>query len=139
MITSVLASVLVLDANARGDVLWRALELPDSDDVVVVTGEQGHTVLAPAEARALWWLAVLADFDLELFDQLLEFQIPDFDSAASGGAKPVSVGAEHELADLLFGIEAVKWVGGGLTEVPKFGGTVLTAGGGEGTVWGDCD
>jgi len=130
----VMSSFLVLDANARCDVLWRALEFPNTDNVVVVTSEEGHAVLRPAQTRALGWLAVLTDFDLELFDELLEFQVPNFDRAAGGGAKPVSVGAEDELGDLLLGIKTVKGVGGGLTEVPELGGTVFATRGSERTI-----
>jgi len=137
--SSLSLSLLVLDANARCDVLWRALEFPNADNVVVVTSEEGHAVLRPAQARALGWLAVLTDFDLELFDELLKFQVPNFDRAAGGGAEPVSVGAEDELGDLLLGIKTVKGVGGGLTEVPELGGTVFATRSSKRTIWRNGD
>lgn len=119
------------------------LELPNSNIAIGVTGEQSQTVHTPAQASALGWLLGLTilrgHVDLELFDKLLLFQIPDFDRRASGGTQPVSVWREDELADFFASVEAVEWVGGGIAKVPELGGTVLATGSGERSIGRDGD
>jgi len=119
------------------------LKLPHSDIAIGVTGEQGQAVHAPAEARALWWRLrftfAVGDLNLELLDELFLFQVPDLDGRAGGSAQPVSVWREHELADLLAGVEAVEWVSGGIAEVPQLGGTVFATGCGERSIGRDSD
>lgn len=131
---------LFSDSNGR----WHlhVLEFPNANNVVSVTSVQSQTVGRPAERSALRWSGVFAvvfagDLDLELFDQGLLFEIPDLDGGSAGGAEPVSVWREDKSGDFIATVQAVQWVLGGVTEVPKFGLTVLASGGGEGSVRGD--
>jgi len=80
------------------------LQFPHSDNAIGVTSEESEAVGAPAETGTFWWRLVgisVANLYLELFDQLLLFEIPDLDAATGGSAQPVSVWTEDELADLL--------------------------------------
>jgi len=77
--------------------------------------------------------------NLELFDEFFLFEVPDSDGWSASGAQPVSVWAENEGGDLVAAFQAVKWVVGGFTQVPKHSFTVLSAGGSQGSVWGDGD
>jgi len=117
------------------------LQLPNPDIAIGVAGEQRQTVHAPAKASALGWrlVVLVADLNLQLFDQLFLLEIPDLDAGAAGSAQPVSVGREDELANFLFGVEAVKGVLGGIAEVPELGSTVFATGSGERSIGRDGD
>jgi len=133
-----------LEAAGDGAVHLNGLELPHSDNVVGVSSEEGQTISRPGEGDAVWcggWLAVLVvgNLDLQLLDELLLLQIPDSDGWAAGGAEPVSVWTEDKSADLVGTLQTVEWVVCALAQVPEHGLTVLSATGGEGSVWGDGD
>ena len=115
-------------------------DAPRTDDVVGVAGEQRLAVGAPRQADALGLAALLADaleLGLELVNLALLLKVEDDDAAGRGGAEPVAVGGEDEGMDLVVGVEGVEVLG--LVEIPEHGGTVLAAGGAEGTVGGDGD
>jgi len=67
------------------------------------------------------------------------FQIPDSDSWAAGSTEPVSVWTEHESADFVGALQAVEWVVCALAQIPEHSLTVLSATGGEGSIWRDGD
>lgn len=77
--------------------------------------------------------------NLELFYEFFLFKIPDSDGWSASGAQPVSVWTENEGGDLVTAFQAVKWVVGGFAEVPKHSFTVLSTGGGKGSIWRDGD
>jgi len=101
-----------LEAAGDGAVHLNGLELPHSDDVVGVSGEEGQTISRPGEGDAVWcggWLAVLVvgNLDLQLLDELLLLQIPDSDGWAASSAEPVSVWTEDESADIVGTLQTV--------------------------------
>jgi hypothetical protein len=131
-----------LEAAGDGAVHLNGLELPHSDNVVGVTGEEGQTISRPGEGDALWWggwLAVLVvgNLNLQLLDELLLFQIPDSDGWAASGAKPVSVWTEDEGADFVGALQTVEWVVCALAQVPEHSLTVLSATSGQRSIWRD--
>lgn len=67
--------------------------LPDTDDLVGISGVEGLSVLRPAEGSADGRSAVLSggDIGLELLDDLLVLEVPDLDGSSDSGAEPVSV------------------------------------------------
>lgn len=98
------------------------------------------SVRAPCQTDTLWLSALLAN-SLELWLQLINLalllQIEDDDAAGGGGAKPVSVGGENEGVDLITSVQGVEVLR--LVQVPQHGGSVLSTGSAEGSVWGDGD
>lgn len=113
---------------------------PSPNDVICVTCEQSLSVRAPCQTDTLWLSALLAN-SLELWLQLINLalllQIEDDDAAGGGGAKPVSVGGENEGVDLITSVQGVEVLR--LVQVPQHGGSVLSTGSAEGSVWGDGD
>merc|ERR1719219_2153291 len=129
---------LHLFQNVADALHLHVLKFPHSDYAVGVTGEQREAVGTPAEAGTLWWRLVsvsVTDLYLEFFYQLFLLQVPDLDAATGGSAQPVPVGAEDELADLLAAFQAVKWVLGGITQVPELGAAVLSTAGSQRSIW----
>ena len=115
-------------------------DTPRPDDVVGVAGEQGLAVGGPGQADALGLAALLADvleLGLELVDLALLLEVEDDDAAGGGSAEPVPVGGEDESVDLVVGVERVEVLA--LVKIPQHGGTVLAAGGAEGSIGGDGD
>jgi len=133
-----------LEAAGDGAVHLNGLELPHSDNVVGVSGEEGQTISRPGEGDAVWcgsWLSVLVvgNLNLQLLDELFLFQIPDSDSWAAGGAEPVSVWTEDEGTDFVGALQAVEWVVCALAQIPEHSFTVLSAAGSQRSVWADGD
>lgn len=110
---------------------------PDSDGVVRETGEEGLTVSGPSEGEAFWALEVVAGegVGFELIDDGLGLEVKDLDTRRGGSTEPVSVGGEDEGVDDVSGLEGVEVLA--LVKVPKHGDTILTTGGGEGSIGGD--
>lgn len=115
-------------------------DLPDTDVVVGVTGEEGLTVSGPGKGDTLGSLRLLSNV-VELGNELnnngLALEIPDLDLGSSGSTEPVSVGGEDKGVNHVTGGEGVKVLT--LVEVPEHGDTVLTARGAEGSIGGDGD
>jgi len=65
----------------------------------------------------------------------LGLEIEDLDGGGGSSAEPVSVGGEDEGVDDVSSLEGVEVLA--LVKVPKHGDTVLTTGGGEGSIGGD--
>jgi hypothetical protein len=65
----------------------------------------------------------------------LGLEVEDLDRRGGGGTEPVSVGGEDEGVDNVSGLEGVEVLA--LVEVPKHGDTILSTGGGEGSIGGD--
>ena len=110
---------------------------PDSDGAVGHTGEQGLSVGGPSQGKGFRGLGVVAreGFGSELVDDRLGLEVEDLDARLGGGAQPVSVGREDERVDNVSGLERVQVLA--VVQVPKHGDTVLTTGGGQGSVGGD--
>jgi len=109
--------------------------LPDTDQVVRVSGEKGLAIGGPGKGGARWSLGFGGcgkNLGLQLVDDDLAFQIPDLDGSTSGGAKPVSIGRECESVDGITAIEGVKVLA--LVEVPQHGLAVLATGSAKRTV-----
>ena len=78
--------MIFLAARRHGD-------LPNTDDVVRVAGEQGLSVRGPGHGKALGRIGacVAGHLRAELLNHVLAFEIPNLDGWASGGTKPVPV------------------------------------------------
>jgi len=65
--------------------------LPDTDDVVGVTGEQGLTVGGPSHGETLGsdGQGVAGNLRAKLLNLVLAFEVPDLDGGASSSAEPV--------------------------------------------------
>jgi len=74
---------------------------------------------------------------LELIDLALLLQIEDNDAAGSSCAEPVSVGGENKSVDFITSVKRVQVLR--LVQIPEHGGSVLSSGGAEGSIWGDSD
>lgn len=114
-------------------------DLPDTDGVVGVSGEEELAVGGPGEGNAGGGLGVLGNNDVwaELVNNALALEVPDLDAGLGGSAEPVPVGAEDQGVDDITGIEGVEVLP--LVKVPEHGDSVLASGGAEGTVGGDGD
>lgn len=113
---------------------------PGTNLVVSVSSKQSLSIRAPCQAHTFWVSALLANLDvlwLQLVDLALLLQVEDDDAAGGGGAQPVSVWRENEGVDLIAGSEGVEVLG--LVQVPEHGGSVLSTGCAEGSIWGDGD
>lgn len=77
------------------------------------------------------------ELGLELVNLGLLLQVEDDDAGGSGSAEPVAVGGEDEGVDLVVGVQGVEVLG--LVKVPEHGGTILAAGGAQGSIGGDGD
>lgn len=110
---------------------------PDSNGAVGHTGEQGLSVGGPRQGESLGRLGVVGGerLGLEFVDDRLGFQVEDLDARLGSGAQPVSVGGEDERVDNVSGFERVQVLA--VVQVPEHGDTVLTTGGGQGSVGGD--
>lgn len=133
-----------LEAAGDGAVHLNGLELPHSDNVVGVSGEEGQTISRPGEGDAVWcgsWLSVLGvgNLDLQLLDKLFLFQVPDSDSWAASGTEPVSVWTEYESTDFVGALQAVERVVCALAQIPEHSLTVLSATGSKRSIWRDGD
>jgi hypothetical protein len=111
---------------------------PDSDEVVAETGEESLTVGGPGERSALWLSGLLGEVGevrSEVVNNRLGLEVEDLDGRSGSSAEPVSVGREDEGVDNVSSLEGVEVLA--LVEVPKHGDTILTTGGGEGSIGGD--
>jgi len=108
--------------------------LPDTDEVVAVSGEQGLTVSGPGQGEALGRVAPSAarNLRLELIDGVLALEVPDLDGGSGSGAQPVPVGGEAEGIDGILVLQGVQVLA--VIEIPQHSLGVLATGGAEGTV-----
>jgi len=115
-------------------------DTPSPNQVISVTGKQSLTIRAPCQTDTLWLSALLSDgleFGLQLVNLALLLQIENDDAAGSGSAKPVSVGGKDKSVDFITSGQRVEMLG--LVEVPQHGGSVLSTGSTERSIWGDSD
>lgn len=125
-------------------------DIPDTDEVVGVTSEEGRTISRPGEGDALdgggfgvftfffgLFLLGVMEGRFQGSDTLLGFKIPDHDSGGSGSAQPVSDGREAQSVDNVTSFQRGKVVA--QVEIPKHGSTVFTTRGTERTIRGDSD
>ena len=114
-------------------------DLPDTDEVIGVSGEEGLSVRGPGHGETLGrrGLRVSGHLGAELLDHVLALEVPDLDGGTGGGAEPVAVGAEAEAVDGVSVVQGVQVLA--VVEVPEHGLGVLAAGGAEGAVGGHGD
>lgn len=113
----------------------RNRDLPYTDGVVGVTGEQGLTISRPGQRQTLGLVSlgtVGDDVGAEFFDGLLASQIPDLDGGTVGNAQPVTVGREAQGIDDVVVFQSVQVLA--VIQVPQESLGVLTTRGAEGTV-----
>jgi hypothetical protein len=67
----------------------------------------------------------------------LALQVKDFDAAGGSSTQPVPVRGKNEGVDDVSRLERVKVLS--LVEIPKHSDTVLSSGGGQGTIGGNGD
>ena len=67
--------------------------LPDSDDVIGVSGEEGLAVSGPSHGETLGShrQGVAGNLRAKLLNLVLAFEVPDLDRGASSGAEPVPI------------------------------------------------
>lgn len=119
-------------SSANNNLTSRDRHLPDTDDVIGVTGVQGLSIGGPGQRQALWW--ILLGW-LQLFDHGLACQIPDLDRWTVGNAQPVAVGREAQGVDDLVVLQGVQMLA--IVQVPQEGLAVLASGRAEGTIGRD--
>lgn len=122
-------------ANLSG----RGHNLPDSDDVVSVTGEQVLTVSRPSQGDSLWVLSVRANSELwlQFVQQGSLLQVEDLDTRRGSSSQPVSVWRESQSVNLRSSVQGVQGVVG--VQVPQDDNTVLTSRSVQGSIWRDGD
>merc|ERR1719385_88810 len=113
--------------------------LPDTDEVVGVSGEEGLTVSGPGQRQTLrrGSPGTAGNLGLEFVDGVLALQVPDLDGGAGRGAQPVPVGGEAEAVDGVPVVQGVQVLP--VIQVPQHGLSVLAARGAEGSVGGHGD
>ncbi len=116
-------------------------DTPSTDDVISVTSEESLSISGPGERDTLWLAGLLVGRDWELWLELINLglllEVEDDDGAGGSSAQPVSVWREDEGVDLITSVERVEVLG--LVKIPEHGGSVLSTGGAEGSIWGDGD
>jgi hypothetical protein len=120
------------------DPLTSRHDTPGTNLVVSVSSKQSLSIRAPCQAHTFWVSALLANLDvlwLQLIHLALLLQVEDDDAAGRGCAQPVSIWRENEGVDLIASSEGIKVLG--LVQVPKHGGSILSTGRAEGSIWGD--
>jgi len=133
-----LHNVYMPDASSTKTLTHLSNNGPDSDEVVAETGEESLTVGGPSEGSALGLSGLLGEVGevrSEVVDDRLGLEVEDLDGGGGSSTEPVSVGGEDEGVDNVSGLEGVEVLA--LVEVPEHGDTVLTTGGGEGSIGGD--
>ena len=117
-----------------------AVDGPDADHAIGVSGEQGTAVRRPLQGgaeRGDGLLAHRGELGVQFIDDGFGFEVPDLDAGLRRRAQPVPVRGEAQSVDDVPGIEGVQALAFG--EVPEHRDAVLTAGGAEGAVGGHGD
>lgn len=111
--------------------------MPNSDDVVSVTGEQVLTVSRPGQRNGLWLLGLGRDGELwlQLVQQLSLLQVEDLDTRSGGSSQPVSGWGESQSVNLRSSVQGVQSVVS--VQVPQDNDTVLTSGSVQRSIWGN--
>lgn len=115
-------------------------DLPDTDEVVSVTGKEVLTISRPGKGDNLGSLGVSRGENkvgLELVNESSLLEVVDLDTRGGGSAEPVSVRREGQSMDLITGGERVKVLV--LNEVPEDDVTVLATGSAKRSIRGDSD
>jgi hypothetical protein len=108
-------------------------DLPHTDLVIGVSGEQGLAIWGPSKRQDVWGLSLWSDgIGLELINNVLGFEIPDLDRWSGSGAQPVSVGAEGKSFNDITRFQGVQVLA--FVQVPKHSLAVLTTRGAQGTI-----
>lgn len=68
----------------------------------------------------------------EIRNNVLAFQIPDFDSGVGSSAQPITIWRESEGVDNVISVQGVQVLS--FVEVPEHGGSVFSSGSAEGSV-----
>lgn len=106
----------------------RGHDLPNSDDVVGVTGEQVLAIGRPSQGNSLRLLSLSTDSELrlQLVQQSSFLQVENLDTGGSGSSQPVSAWRESQSVNLRRGVQSVQGVVG--VQVPQDDNTILTSG-----------
>ena len=77
--------------------------MPDTDDVIRVTREEGGTISAPTNRQTVGIrvlsLTQLREFRTEVINNGLGLEIPDLDTVSGSSTEPVTVGREGKSVD----------------------------------------
>lgn len=112
--------------------------MPNSDNVVGVTGEEVLAIGRPGKGDTLWVLSLGGEgskLRLELVHQFTLLQVVNLDSGSGSGTEPVSVWRESQSVDLVTRSEGVEGSLG--VHVPQDDGTVLSTRCTQRSIWGD--
>jgi hypothetical protein len=115
--------------------------LPDTDDVVRVTREEGSTISTPGNRQTfrirVLSLTQLSKFRTKFINNGLGFKIPNLDTVGGSSAEPVTVRREGKGVNNRSSIQRVKVLG--IVQVPEHDNTVLTGRGTKRTIRRDGD
>jgi hypothetical protein len=109
--------------------LESAGDLPDTDDAIRVSTEEGGTVGRPCKGNALRVLGLLArveEFRTDFIDKSLGLKVPDLDARAGGSAQPVAVRREGKSVDEITSFKGVEVLG--FVQIPEHDNTILATG-----------
>jgi len=113
--------------------------LPDTDDVIRVTREEGGTISTPADRQTIGVrvlsLTQLSEFRTEFINNRLGLEIPDLDTVLGSSTEPVTVRREGQGVNERTSFQRVKMLG--IVQVPEHDNTVLTSRGTERTIGRD--
>lgn len=114
------------------------LDLKSTDDLVVVTGKEGGTVLGEGKGEDRKVLeGSLKGGSVELSDELLLREVVDLDRVTDGGSEPDLGGREGEGVDGRASLEGVDVLV--VSKVPDVDEAVLASGGADGAIGADSD
>lgn len=101
-------------------------DLPDTNRVVGVAGEESLSVGRPRKRQALRWLGLARgrnDFGFQLVDHFLALEIPDLDPRSESGTEPVTIRAEAQSCNNVVVLKGVKMLA--IVQIPEHGFAVL--------------
>jgi hypothetical protein len=115
-------------------------DLPDTDETISVSGEEGGTVGRPCEGNALrvhGLLTRIEELRTELIDNRLGLKVPDLDTRVGSSAQPVAVRREGKSIDNIASLKRVEVLR--VVQVPKHDNTVLATRSAKRTIRRDGD
>merc|ERR1712146_333225 len=97
-------TVYSLQSNLSIDWCLASGHLPDANQAVSVTSEEGVAISSPCERNAGCWQCLglgvgHGELELELIHDALALEVPDADANVGGSAQPVAVGREAQSMD----------------------------------------
>ena len=99
------------------------LYLPDTDDIVSVSSEEGGSIGRPGHGDALRSLFGIHDGRFEFIHKVFQFQVPNLNGSTCSNTQPVPIGREAKSIDDVIVIQCVQMLP--FVQVPQHGTVVL--------------